>query len=57
MVWARPDNDACHDSWSLADLRADDVDRVRSMLALAADELSEQEYATWLRARLQPTRR
>lgn len=56
MVWARPDNDACHDSWSLADLRADDVDRVRSMLALA--ELSEQEYATWLRARLlQPTRR
>jgi death-on-curing protein len=36
------------------DLTADDVSCVRTMLALAAGELGEAEYAVWLRAHLRP---
>lgn len=36
------------------DLIAHDVECVQTMLALAAGELSEAEYAAWLRAHLRP---
>jgi death-on-curing protein len=39
------------------DLMADDVDCVRTMLALAAGELDEAELAEWIRANQRPQNR